>query len=376
MARFIHTADWQLGMTRHFLGVEAQSRFTAARIEAIRNIGSLAAAEACPFVVVSGDVFESNHVERQVVVRSLEAMASTPSVTFYLLPGNHDPLDASSVFRSTTFRERQPSNVVVLDQPGRLAVLPGVELVAAPWSSKRPLQDLVAANCSDLPLDGTLRVLVGHGAVDTVSPDRHNPALISLAAVEAHLDARQLHYVALGDRHSTTDVGRTGKVWYAGAPEPTDYIEVDPGNVLVVDVSAERTTVESRPVGRWHFVRRQFDLANSSDCHRLGAWMESLPDKDRTIVKLALVGQLSLADKALLDRLLADHADLFAAVETWDLHHELVVLPDDADFSDLLLSGFAREALIDLRDLAARDGADAPARDALGLLYRLGTTAR
>lgn len=376
MVRFVHTADWQLGMTRHFLGVEAQSRFTAARIEVIRSIGALAVAESCRFVVVSGDVFESNHVERQVVVRSLEAMASTPSVTFYLLPGNHDPLDASSVFRSATFRERQPANVVVLDQPGRLAVQPGVELVAAPWSSKRPVQDLVTAACSDLPLDGTLRIVVGHGAVDSLSPDRHNPALINLGEVEAHLDAGQIHYVALGDRHSTTDVGRTGKVWYAGAPEPTDYIEVDPGNILVVEVSSGQTRVEPRRVGRWRFVRRQFDLANASDCERLDAWMESLPDKDRTIVKLALVGQLSLADNAQLDRLLTGHVDLFAAMETWDLHQELVVIPDDADFSDLLLSGFAREALIDLRDLASRDGADAPARDALGLLYRLGTTAR
>lgn len=375
MARFIHTADWQLGMTRHFLGPDAQSRFTAARIEAIRTIGSLALAERCSFVVVCGDVFETNHVERQVIVRSLEAMAATPSVTFYLLPGNHDPLDASSVFRSSTFRERQPANVVVLDRPGVLPIEPGVELVAAPWSSKRPLQDLVGAVCTDLPVDGTVRVVVGHGAVDTLSPDRHNPALIRLAELEAHIDSGQVHYAALGDRHSSTDVGRTGKVWYAGAPEPTDYTEVDPGNILLVDASCERTRVEVRRVAGWRFVRRQFDLAGPADCERLEAWMDALVDKDRTIVKLALVGQLSLADKARLDRLLAGHADLFAALETWDLHHDLVVLPDDDDLTDLLLSGFAREALIDLRDLAARND-DAPARAALGLLYRLGTAQR
>jgi len=376
MVRFLHSADWQLGMTRHFLGAEAQSRFTAARIEAIRTIGSLARAEDCSFVVVSGDVFETNHVERQVVVRSLEAMSATPSVTFYLLPGNHDPLDASSVFRSSTFRDRRPANVVVLDQPGRLAVAAGVELVAAPWSSKRPLQDLISAACVDLPVDGTTRILVGHGAVDRLSPDRHNPALIGLAELEAHLDSGQVHYVALGDRHSTTEVGRTGKVWYSGTPEPTDYTEVDPGNVLLVEASVDRTTVESRRVAGWRFVRRQFDLAGPADCDRLEAFMDSLPDKDRTIVKLALIGQLSLADKAHLDRLLAGHADLFAALETWDLRQDLVVLPDDTDFSELLLFGFAREALIDLRELAAGGGDDVSARDALGLLYRLGTVSK
>ena len=44
MTKFLHTADWQLGMTRHFLSDEAQARFTAARIEAITTIGALAVA--------------------------------------------------------------------------------------------------------------------------------------------------------------------------------------------------------------------------------------------------------------------------------------------------------------------------------------------
>ena len=104
-------------MTRHFLAPEAQARFTAARIEAVGRIGALAAAEGCGFVVVAGDVFESNQVERQVVVRALESMAATPGVTFYLLAGNHDPLNASSVFLSPTFTSHRPANVVVIDGP-------------------------------------------------------------------------------------------------------------------------------------------------------------------------------------------------------------------------------------------------------------------
>ena len=57
MVRFVHSADWQLGMARHFLDADAQARFGAARIEAIRRIGALAATEGCAFVVVSGDVY-------------------------------------------------------------------------------------------------------------------------------------------------------------------------------------------------------------------------------------------------------------------------------------------------------------------------------
>jgi len=52
--RFLHTADWQLGMTRHFLDADAQARFTAARMDVIGRIGALAREQDCEFVLVCG----------------------------------------------------------------------------------------------------------------------------------------------------------------------------------------------------------------------------------------------------------------------------------------------------------------------------------
>ena len=40
--RFVHTADWQLGMTRYFLNGEAQPRYSAARRDAVAGLGALA----------------------------------------------------------------------------------------------------------------------------------------------------------------------------------------------------------------------------------------------------------------------------------------------------------------------------------------------
>lgn len=371
MVRFLHTADWQLGMTRHFLGAEAQPRFAAARISAIRSIGALAVDERCEFVVVGGDVFETNQVDRQVVRRALDAMAASPGVHFYLLPGNHDPLDASSVFRSPTFERYCPANVSVIVDSTPISVRPGVEVVGAPWSSKRPLEDLVAAAITSLPADGTIRVVVGHGAVDTLSPDPTNPALINVSDLEANLDAGRVHFVALGDRHSTTDIGASGRVWYAGAPEPTDFRETDPGQVLVVEVDADDVSVATHQIGTWTFLRHEADLTGSDDLDLLDGWLQALPHKDRTIVRLAMVGQLSLAERARLEELLDHHRDLLASLEGWERRIDLVVLPDDADFSGLELSGFAHDALEDLRALAEAGPDASTAQDALGLLFRL-----
>jgi DNA repair exonuclease SbcCD nuclease subunit len=375
MTKFLHTADWQLGMTRHFLSDEAQARFTAARIEAIATIGALAVDEGCSFVVVSGDVFESNQVERQVVVRSLEAMKATPGVTFYLLPGNHDPLDAASVFRSKSFVDNCPDNVVVLESSDPVVAAEGVEVVGAPWSTKRPLVDLVSRSVAELPNKGTLRVVVGHGSTDSLSPNPHDPALIALCDLEAAISTGSVHYVALGDRHSTTEVGGTGRIWYSGAPEPTAYDEIDPGNVLIVDVSPDSVSVERHRVGTWRFVRQDFDVTGTEDCQKVEHFLEEIPDKPRTIVKLALVGQLSLTDMDRLETALNHASDLLGALERWERRSDLVALPDDDDFGGLGLSGFAAAGLEDLRELGAGAGDDAlTARDALGLLYRLART--
>lgn len=366
MVRFLHTGDWQLGMTRHFLDDEAQARFTAARLDAVREIGRIAAREDCAFVVVAGDVFESNHLDRQVLLRALDVLAAFP-VPVYLLPGNHDPLDAASVFRHADVAACP--TVTVLDRTGVWPVAGGVELVAAPWTSKRPLEDLVAASCRDLPATDAIRIAVGHGIVDTLSPDRDDPAVIRLAGLEAALTDGRLHYVALGDRHSLTEVGGTGRVWYAGAPEPTDFDELAPGQVLVVDVDAAGCAARPVGVASWGFVQPEpFVLRGADDVSELALWLAEQPDKERSIVRLQLEGTLGLRDMAALDDVLDRHRDLFGSLHVWERRSDLALLADDDDLAALELTGFAADAVDELRAAASDDPA---AQDALALLYRL-----
>jgi hypothetical protein len=128
-------------------------------------------------------------------------------------------------------------------------------------------------------------------------------------------------------------------------------------------------------VGRWRFVREDFDLHTDDDLGLLASRLDALPEKDRTIVKLVLRGALTLRQRARLDGTVEHARDLLGALEIWDRHSALVVRPDDGDFADLGLSGFARTAADRLRERAAGTGDDAAtARDALGLLLRLART--
>lgn len=375
--RFLHTADWQLGMTRHFLEGEAQPRYSAARREAVSSLGPLARETGAEFVVVAGDVFEHNQLAPKVVSQSLEAMRAI-GVPVYLLPGNHDPLDASSVYTSALFTAECPDNVIVLDRAGVWPVRPGVELVVAPWRSKAPTTDLVAEALAGLPADGTTRIVVAHGGVDILDPDARKPSLIRMAGLADALQRGAVHYVALGDKHSRTCVGDSGRVWYSGSPEVTnfDHVEADPGHVLVVDVDtddpAHPVTVESRQVGRWRFITLRRLVDNSRDIADLDINLGELPDKDRTIVKHALVGTLTVTDRAALDACLDRHARRFAALYPWERHTDIAVMPADGEFDDLGIGGFASDAVSELVETARSGGSDAgAARAALGLLLRL-----
>ena len=112
--RFIHTSDWQLGMTRAYLHPEAAARFGQARIDTIRRLGELATEHGAQFIVVAGDVFESNQLSPQTVMRTLDALRSLP-VPIFLLPGNHDPLDGASIFAKPEFRRAAPHIIVIRD---------------------------------------------------------------------------------------------------------------------------------------------------------------------------------------------------------------------------------------------------------------------
>lgn len=381
MTCFLHSADWQLGMTRHFLAGEAQARFSQDRFEAVRRMAALAGERKCEFAVVCGDVFETNQVEQKTVLRALEAMGCF-EIPLYLLPGNHDPLDATSVFRSSVFLEHKPQLVHVLESPGIHSICAGVELVAAPWFSKRPDRDLLQEACADLESadtsSATLRIAVGHGALDSLNPNRDDPASIALQALEQHLSAGRLHYVALGDRHSCTNAHASGRVWYAGAPEPTDYDELDPGRALVVDLSHDRCNVDAVAVKRWCFEQRDFELDSWEDLKHLDDVLSQMPNKQQRILKLSLRGSLDLRQKAQLDERLDLQRDLFGAIELWERHSELVVRPVDEDFAALELSGFVDEAVRELR-LQAQSAVEQEAlkaQSALALLVRLAERVR
>ncbi|MCQ9352006.1 DNA repair exonuclease [Corynebacterium sp. 153RC1] len=396
--RFLHTSDFQLGMTRWFLSGEdegAQERFASDRLAAVRRLGEIAKERDCAFIVVAGDVFEHNSLAPKTTGRALEVLRQLP-VPVYLMSGNHDPLTADSVF----YRAQEIEGVHVLadSTPVQVETAPHVELVGAPLLSKVPSEDLVAASLRHLePAENTIRIAVGHGAVEGFG-DTTNTALIDLNAVEERIAEGVIDYLALGDTHSTQALGTSGKVWYSGSPETTDFHklgeggrgEFASGNALVVEIEkrvggvhgSSTVSVEVVPVGKWTFESIVAEVNHFNDVEDFLQQLRDYKFKETTVVKYALIGSLDLRSMRHLQEGIEELRPVFAALYERQRLMDLMIEPGEEELEEFGLSGFAATTLEQLRELARTGngnemigrvdakGAET-AKDAINLLFRL-----
>jgi len=368
--RFLHTSDWKLGMTRRFLSEEAQARYTQARFDAIRTMGRIAKEKQCQFILVCGDSFESNQVDRKTVARAIEALKEV-SVPVYLLPGNHDPLNAASVYRSSTFIEKKPAHVHIIEDTAPVQVGEGFELVGAPWMSKRSNGNPIVYLLNALPPAGSIkRICVGHGIIDIFTPDKEAENVIEVSKLEAAISKGKIHFIALGDRHSLTKVGSGDRIWYSGTPESTDFCEDHSGFCQIVKMDGDDVTTEEVKIGQWRFIEELVDLNTEDDVESLRKKLENIPNRERAVVKLVLKGSLTLSLHGVLqNHILAAKDVLAGSVINED---NLLVIPNDTDFTNLAFSGFADATVKRLRDKIDQGGLEGTvARDAFMLLLRL-----
>jgi len=368
--RFLHTSDWQLGMTRSFLSEEAQARYTQARFDAIRTMGRIAKEKQCQFILVCGDSFESNQVDRKTVARAIEALKEV-TVPVYLLSGNHDPLNAASVYRSSTFIEKKPAHVHIIENTVPVQVGEGFELVGAPWLSKRPNGNPIVGLLNALPPAGSIkRICVGHGIIDIFTPDKEAENVIAVSKLEAAISEGNVHFIALGDRHSLTKVGSGDRIWYSGTPESTDFREDHSGFCQIVNMDGADVTTEEVKIGQWNFIEELVDLNTEADVESLRKKLEDIPNRERSVVKLVLKGSLTLSLHGVLQNHILAAKDVLAGSVTNE--DDLLVIPKDTDFTDLGFSGFADATVKRLREKIDRGGTEgAVARDAFMLLLRL-----
>ena len=377
--KFIHTADWQIGMTFHGFKEKSRIMMEDDRLEVIEAIGDYANKDqnGIDFVLVCGDIFETPRVAESLVKKTFKKIERIKKPV-YLLAGNHEWQGTEFMFTTKFFLENKPANLHIL-QSGINAVegLTGVEIVAAPLEGKEDEIDLVKAQLDVLEPTNNIRIVAGHGSIDAIMPAGGRKDLIALSPIEKALADKKIHYVAMGDRHSTTKVGDTGMVWYSGAPEPTSFSEDDQRNVLAVEINpGAPAKVEKVEVGQWEFIRfgtkfEQHQLRSKQDLDDLEKQIDSIKKPSKTAVKIYLDSVLDFDTDVRRGSLFDEWEDELLArfeVSKSSKGHKVESDPLN-EKAPAGLSGYALSAYEDLKERAQSDDDEAEiALEALKLL--------
>lgn len=385
MATFIHTADWQLGKPFSRVSDEtSRARLRQERIDAVCRIGDVVREKNAAFVVVAGDLFDSNRCTNRTIADACAAIGSI-GVPVHVIPGNHDHAGPGSIWEQNFFiaesRERAP-NLRVHLEAGPVEES-GCVLLPCPLHRRQTASDpcdwvrhLDLSRFSDRP-----RVLVAHGSTLDFSGERDEedlPGQPNFIQLE-NLPLAELDYVALGDWHGFVQAG--DKAWYSGSHETDRFPKTDQrtGHVAVVRIGRGTSpVVEPASTGRMRWLVHEETFSSEAGPAMLHDFLNGLTQesgRQQVLLKLRLAGSLGLEA----------HSRLEAMLRSWDaglldlrLDRNVTIEPSDEEIDvltaspdDPLIGHVARE-LVALRD---RGGEDADiARTAMALLHEFTRT--
>jgi len=258
--KFLHTADWQLGMKALQAGEKAKE-VRAKRFETGARVVKLAKSENVDFVLLAGDLFENHDVDGVVVRKTVAMLNSFSPIPVFVLPGNHDPLVAGGIWDGQSWQQ-VGDHVTLMREPAELQVQDGTALYPAPLKQKQSTLDPTDWIPARAAADDRIRIGVAHGALD-VLPERGNFPIAATRPIEAGLD-----YLALGDWHGFV---QHGKAAYSGTMEQTSFSEKDPGNVAIVGISGPGAdpVLTKHPVGALKWTEYEPTISDATDIDSL-----------------------------------------------------------------------------------------------------------
>jgi len=258
--KFLHTADWQMGMKALQAGEKAKE-VRAKRFETAARVVELAKRERVEFVLIAGDLFEHHDVDEAVVRKTIAILDRFAPIPVFVLPGNHDPLAAGCVWDRKDWRQ-VGDHIALLREAVEVKVRDDVALYPSPLKQRRSTLDPSEWMPARAGGDQRIRIGLAHGALD-ILPERTNFPIVPTRADDAGLD-----YLALGDWHGFMQRERTV---YSGTMEQTSFDEQNSGEVVIVEISGagEEPVVSRHHVGLLHWIEQLPVIRDATDVGHL-----------------------------------------------------------------------------------------------------------
>jgi DNA repair exonuclease SbcCD nuclease subunit len=184
-------------------------------------------------LLIAGDFFDNDRVSDETVTFAAQQIDRFEGRTF-LIPGNHDPMDAGKVYWRHDMEAIAPRLRIVRRHEGEIVEPDGLDLVL--WGRAYIDTDWHFRPLEGLPerLDSRWHIAMGHGHFVHEGGDTGRSLLIreaEIAAAAGHWD-----YMAFGHWEPHADVSSGGvTAVYSGAPMPLADANRRAGLAAVVD---------------------------------------------------------------------------------------------------------------------------------------------
>lgn len=266
MAKILHAADIHLGAKFSGLGDKGASQREQLRAT-FKNVIITAINEKVNIVLIAGDLFDANQQPQRNVDLVIEhfSLLKRNNIPVCLIPGTHDCLDASSIYKKIDFEKECPNLKVFSNQDMTYKEYPSFDLTiyGKPNLSNRSYVS---------PLTGLKRltstkfhIAMAHGSLyipEKIAEDDH-PFKIE------EIKASGMNYIALGHWHRMYACSENPPAWYPGPPEWIPD-QRERGSILLVTIlDSGEVKVEPRMIGLRDYDEMEIEMSEVQDLARL-----------------------------------------------------------------------------------------------------------
>ncbi|RST83460.1 DNA repair exonuclease [Aquibium carbonis] len=310
MFRFLHSSDLHLGKRFGNLAEDLRGRLREARHGSIERLAARARENGADVVLLAGDTFDTETPTPDIRRQAIAEMSRHAPLRWVILPGNHDSLQAAPLWAA--LRAGLPENVILATEAQPLTLAPGVALLPAPCTTRRPGRDLSEWMDTAATPDDTIRIGLAHGPVQSFSEE----TLASDILAPDRARRAGLDYLALGDWHGAVAID--ARTRYSGTPEPDRFKHDEPGRALVVSIESPRAepVVTAVETGLFAWKTTTLDLLPTDDCEAaLAAILPPAHLRRHALLRIAASGRAGIAGRTALVAAIADAAPDYALLE-------------------------------------------------------------
>ena len=261
--KILHCADMHLGAELTILGRSAVTRRAEIK-KTFMNILKLCLEEQVELLLIAGDLFDSVHVQENILQEIRDGFASLKDTLVAIAPGNHDPYTEDSPYAKKDF---WPENVIIFKSGVEKFEIKnlGVRLWGAAFTETY-VTTAMLKNYT-VPKDELINICVIHGELVAQNQrSNYNPI------TEKQLKSSGMDYVALGHIHKQTEILKAGDTYYAysGCPEGRGFDELEEKGVYLGMVSKGSCRLEYRTLCQRMNIELQVDVSETVNSRTAG----------------------------------------------------------------------------------------------------------